>query len=110
MMSLKDLFRFRAHDLFMAPLINPLCLILWIIISGLNLFKVFFKRSLFSSIPFVEENFLYFNQDYEFVLYRDGKWLRVLDIMSDLGLIQNNSDKKNWEITKEGERWLMKIQ
>ena len=58
----------------------------------------------------VEENFLYFNQDYEFGLYRDGKWLRVLDIMNDLGLIQNNSDKKNWEITKEGERWLMKIQ
>ena len=58
----------------------------------------------------VEENFLYFNGDYDIELYRDGKWLKVLDLMSDLGLIQNNSDKKNWEITKEGEEWLKKIQ
>ena len=72
--------------------------------------KKFYSNNTKAWLFTVEENFLYFNQDYEFGLYRDGKWLRVLDIMNDLGLIKNNSDKKNWEITKEGERWLMKIQ
>ena len=58
----------------------------------------------------IEDDFLYFNEDYKFQQYRDAKWKYVLEIMNDLGLIQNNSDKEIWEITKEGEEWLKKIQ
>jgi hypothetical protein len=58
----------------------------------------------------IEDDFLYFNKDYKFQQYRDAKWKYVLEIMNDLGLIQNNSDKEIWEITKEGEEWLKKIQ
>ena len=62
----------------------------------------------------VDNDILYFNPDqkkqFEFNAYRDTKWDNVLEIMNDLGLIQKNPDKKNWEITKEGEEWLKKIQ
>ena len=59
----------------------------------------------------IDDDVLCFNQkEWTFQRYRDGKWIVVLKIMDDLGLIQMDSNKKNWEITKEGEEWLKKIQ
>jgi predicted nucleic acid-binding protein len=55
---------------------------------------------------------LYFNdqpdKEFKFKEYRDQKWKFVLEIMNDLGLVKKND--KNWEITKEGEEWIKKIQ
>ena len=58
-----------------------------------------------------EEGILYFNKKIDFKAYHDGKWNNVLEIMTDLGLVQKKSDEeKVWSVTQEGEIWLKKIQ
>lgn len=57
-----------------------------------------------------EGNEIFFNEQYGFRAYRDGKWINVLEIVSDLGLIEKNNSSKLWNITKDGEQWLKKIQ
>ena len=57
-----------------------------------------------------EGNEIFFNGQYGFGAYRDGKWIKVLEIVSDLGLIEKNNSAKLWSITKDGEQWLKKIQ
>lgn len=53
---------------------------------------------------------LFFNEQYYFSAYRDSKWINVLEIMHDLGLVEKNSAEELWKITKDGEDWLKKIQ
>lgn len=57
-----------------------------------------------------EDDELFFNKEYWFNAYRDGKWRNVLEILHDLGLVKKNSAEKLWEITKDGEDWLKRIQ
>jgi len=53
---------------------------------------------------------LFFNEQYSFTAYRDGKWINVLEILYDLGLVEKDTSKKFWTITNEGEHWLKKFQ
>jgi len=56
---------------------------------------------------FTEEgNELFFNKKFDFKPYPDGKWINVLEILHDLGLVEKNISKKLWILTKEGEKWL----
>ena len=74
--------------------------------------RKFFSNGTKAWLFTVHNDILYFNDQekkkFKVKLYRDTKWNNVLEIMSDLGLVKKNN--KNWEITREGEDWLNKIQ